>query len=61
MLHNCFIDFDFDYQFGCRATEPGFAGKVGAIEIWLIDQLMEKLEWIGMPAVGAPASPLFPR
>ena len=37
MLWNCFIDFAIEHWFGCRATEPGFAGDIGAIEIWLID------------------------
>ena len=37
MLRNCFIDFAVEHQFGCCATEPGFTGDIGAIEIWLID------------------------
>ena len=37
MLRNCFLDFAVDHWFGCRATEPGFAGDIGAIELWLID------------------------
>ena len=30
-------NFTVEYRFGCRATEPGFPGDIGAIEIWLID------------------------
>ena len=37
MLQSCFIDFAVEHQFGCRNSEPGFAGDIGAIEIWLID------------------------
>ena len=37
MLSNCFIDFAIEHQFGCRATEPGFAGDTGAVEICLIN------------------------
>ena len=37
MLKNCFLDFAVEHWFGCRATEPGFAGDIGAIEVWLID------------------------
>ena len=37
MLWNCFPDFAVEHWFGCRATEPGFAGDIGAIEVWLID------------------------
>ena len=36
MLRNCFLDFAVHW-FGCRATEPGFTGDIGAIEVWLID------------------------
>ena len=28
-----------EHWFGCRATEPGFARDIGAIEVWLIDWL----------------------
>ena len=28
-----------DHWFCCGATEPGFAGDIGAIEVWLIDWL----------------------
>ena len=37
MLRNCFVDFAVEHGFGCRATEPGFAGDIDAIEVWLID------------------------
>ena len=30
-----------EHWFGCRATEPGFAGDIGAIEVWLIDWLID--------------------
>ena len=33
-LWNCFIDFAVEHWFGCRATETGYAGDIGAIEIW---------------------------
>ena len=36
MLQNCFIDFAVEHWFGCHATEPGFTGDIGSIEIWLI-------------------------
>ena len=41
MLRNCLIDFAVVHWFGCRATEPGFAGDIGAIEVWLIDWLID--------------------
>ena len=37
LLRNDFNDFAFEHQSGCCATEPGYAGDIGAIEIWLID------------------------
>ena len=37
MPRNCFINFAVEHWFGCHATEPGFAGDIGAVEIWLID------------------------
>ena len=37
MLRNSLSDFVFEHQSGCCATEPGYAGDIGAIEIWLID------------------------
>ena len=38
-LFSSWQDFDFavGHWFGCRATESGFAGDIGAIEVWLID------------------------
>ena len=41
MLWNCFLDFAVEYWFGCHATEPDFAGDIGAIEPWLIDWLID--------------------
>ena len=40
MLRNDFNDFAFEHRSGCCATEPGYAGDIGAIEIWLIDWLI---------------------
>ena len=40
-LWNCFIDFAVEHWFGCHTTESGYAGDIGAIEIWLIDWLIE--------------------
>ena len=38
MLRNCFLNFAVEHWFGCQATEPGFAGDIGAIWVdWLID------------------------
>ena len=39
MLRNDFNDFAFEHRSGCCATEPGYAGDIGTIEIWLIDWL----------------------
>ena len=33
IIWNCLIDFAVEHRFGCRATEPGFAGDIGAIEV----------------------------
>ena len=33
MLRNHFNDFAFEHRSGCCATEPGYAGDIGAIEI----------------------------
>ena len=41
MLGNCFLDFAVEHWFGCHATEPGFAGDIGAIKVWLIDWLID--------------------
>ena len=43
MLRNCFLDFAVEHWFGCRATEPGFTGVIGAIEVWLIDSFIHSL------------------
>ena len=43
MLRNCFLDFAVEHWFG---TEPGFAGDIGAIEVWLIDWLNVFNTWI---------------
>ena len=43
MLRNCFLDFAVEHWFGCRATEPGFARDIGAIEVWLIDWLIKNV------------------
>ena len=45
MLWNCFIDFALEYWFGYPANEPGFAGGIDTIEIWLIDWLIEMSEF----------------
>ena len=37
MLWNYFINFCVEHWFGCRTTESGFTGDIGAIDIWLID------------------------
>ena len=41
MLRNCFLDFAVEHWFGCHATEPGFVVDIGAIEVWLIDWLID--------------------
>ena len=37
MLQNCFIDFAVEHGFRFCATENGFVGDIGAMEIWMID------------------------
>ena len=37
MLRNSLNDFVFEHRSGCCATKPGYAGDIGAIQIWLID------------------------
>ena len=49
MLRNCFLDFAIEHWFGCCTTEPGFAGNIGAIEVWLIDWLIDW--WITLEGV----------
>ena len=34
MLRNSFNDFVFEHWSGCCATEPGYAGDIGALGIW---------------------------
>ena len=41
ILRNSFNDFVFEQWSGCCATEPGYAGDIGAIEILLIDWLID--------------------
>ena len=41
MLQNCFFNFTVEHQFGCHTTQPGYAGDIGAIEIWLIHWLID--------------------
>ena len=38
MLRNCFLGFAVEHWFPCRATEPGFAGDIGAIKVWSINR-----------------------
>ena len=48
MLWNCFLDLAVEYWFGCRATEPGFAGDIGTnhrtLIAWLINWLIDWLK-----------------
>ena len=51
-------DFAFEHRSGCCATEPGYAGDIGAIEIWLIDWLKRSppipdhyFEWQQVPCI----------
>ena len=39
MLRNSLNDLVFEHRSACCATEPGYAGDIGAIETWLIDYL----------------------
>ena len=39
MLRHCFFDFVVEHRFGCRTTEPGYAGGIGTIEMCLIYSL----------------------
>ena len=49
MLRNCFLDFAVKHWFGCHATEPGIAGEIGGIEIWLTDQYDETVRMVSSP------------
>ena len=40
LLRNSFNDCVFEHRSGCCASEPGYAGDIGGIEIWLIDCLI---------------------
>ena len=40
IIRNCLIDFAVEHRFSCCATEPGCAGDIGAIEIWLIEHIV---------------------
>ena len=42
---HCYWFYFAEHWFGCHATELGFAGDIGAIEIWLIDLLIFKIVW----------------
>ena len=51
MLRNCFLDSAVAHWFFCHATEPGFAGDIGAMEVWLIDWLIDK-KWVMSVSLG---------
>ena len=42
MLRNGITDFAVQHRFGCRGTEPGYAGNIDAVEIWLLDWKIQK-------------------
>ena len=44
----CILDFSHEHWFSCRATESGFAGGIGATEVWLIDWLIPVLKGEGV-------------
>ena len=48
MLRNDFSDFAFESRSGGCATEPGYAGDIGAIESWLIDWLKYVINFAGL-------------
>ena len=48
MLQNCFFDFAVEHQFSLRATEPGFAGDIGAVEIWLSSLFVNSVTWFAL-------------
>ena len=41
MLWNSLNDFVIEHRSGCWVTESGYAGDIGAIEILLIDWLID--------------------
>ena len=45
MLRNYFLGFAAEHWFGWCATEPSFAGDIGAIEVWSIDWLIDWLKF----------------
>ena len=65
MLLSCFTDFAIEHWFGCCTTEPGFARNIGAIEIWLIDRLIDITDkscgFVVCRCGGAALVPAFPR
>ena len=38
-------NFAVGHWFGFHTTEPGLAGDIGAIEVWFIDWLIDKVIW----------------
>ena len=44
-VRNCSLNFPVEHWFGCRAPDPGYEGDVGAVEIWLIDWLIDCTTW----------------
>ena len=60
IYYNCLlINFScssaFEHWFGCRATEPGCAGDIGAIEVWLIDWLQCRIKVLSLPVITKPS------
>ena len=47
------LDFAVEHWFGCRATEPGFTGDIGAIEVCLIDWLICSIPGIASLSVAS--------
>ena len=43
MLRHWYIELADEHWFSCRTTEPGFAGDIGANEVWLIDWLISQV------------------
>ena len=64
MLQNNLNDFVFEHRSGCCATEPGYAGDIGAIKsFWLIDWFLDQksrhryLKWVNHDkCVASPSS-----
>ena len=59
MLRNSLKDLAFEHRSGCCATEPGYAGDIGAIDIWLIDWLICKVQIVPLccecPLISVPS------